>query len=141
MRYYLDRYQVQHPLHHSHEVDCFDVCEAVKRGHVGCLQYLTIQSDTVLAANSEQQTLFHLIEHKTDSVCHELTGTLLAALSAADAATAVNATDAAGNTALHFTVRYGKADHVTEYSYHDDYTVCNKCICALLAAGADSTLR
>jgi Ankyrin repeats (3 copies) len=124
------------------------VSEAVKKGHVGCLQYLTTQSDAVLAVNNEQQTPFHLIKHKSDSVCYELTSTLLAALSTADAATAVNTADATGNTALHSTVGYADDDDVTEYSYEDyhecndaDYTVCDKCIRALLAAGADPDVK
>jgi ankyrin repeat protein len=144
---YLEK-QVQHPLQHIDEVDCADVSEAVKKGHVGCLQYLTQQSDTVLAVNSEQQTPFHMIEHRAESVCHERTGTLLAALSFADAAAAVNTADATGNTALHFTVGYQTDNDVTEYSYEDhheynddDFTVCDKCICALLAAGADPTVQ
>jgi ankyrin repeat protein len=102
----------------------------------------------VIAANSEQVTPFHFIEHRKASVCHELTSTLLAALSTTDAAVAVNKPNAVGSTALHFTILYEEDDDVTEYSYENyhecnecDYLVCHKCIHALLAAGADPTVK
>jgi hypothetical protein len=75
-------------------------------------------------------------------LCHELTTTLLAALTSEVAATLVNATDARGNTALHSTASYELDEHgVVMDDDVDKLTVCHTCIRALLAVGADPTIR
>jgi ankyrin repeat protein len=123
------------------EVDCVDIHEAVSKSHIGCAQFFTSRHDAV-TANFKQTTPFHLIDHRTAPVCHELTSTLLAALSTEAATTLVNTADARGNTALHSTASYElRYDGPVKYRDVDQLTVCHTCMRALLAAGADPTVN
>jgi ankyrin repeat protein len=132
--------QVSQPINDI-DVDCGDIHEAVSKGHVGCLQYFTSRHDAI-TANFKQQTPFHLIDHRTAPLCHELTTTLLKALSAEAATTLVNTADARGNTALHSTARYELDAGGEVIDFDDDsLTVCHTCMRALLAVGADPTIK
>eukprot|EP00953_Heterococcus_sp_UTEX-ZZ885_P000366 730-Heterococcus_DN1.PRE.2 len=133
--------QVLRPLLQA-ELDCADIHDAVSTGHVCCLQFFTSRYDAILA-DFKQQTPFHLIDHRTAPVCHELTSTLLAALSSEAATTLVNTADARGNTAPHGTAGCKLADDGTVINdcYDDNLIVCHTCIRALLAVGADPTIK
>jgi Ankyrin repeats (3 copies)/Ankyrin repeat len=125
-------------------LDCIDVHEAVTKKHIGCLQYFTSRHDAI-TANDRGTTPFHLIDHSLAPLCCEMTTLLLAAMSAATAAAAaaaavLNTADTKGNTALHATT--GIDPTVAEDCCEmEDYYACYACIRALLAAGADPTLK
>jgi ankyrin repeat protein len=72
-------------------------------------------------------------------VCHELTAAVLAALTSEAATTLVNTADARGNTALHGTASFELDADGEVIDYH--FIVCHACMRALLAAGADPTIR
>jgi ankyrin repeat protein len=110
--------------------------------HIGCLQFFTSRHGAI-TANLKKQTPFHLIDHRAAPLCHELTTTLLAALSSEAATTAVNTADAKGNIALHGTARYNldKDGNVIDCDDDDDLAVCHTCIRALLAVGADPNTK
>jgi ankyrin repeat protein len=132
--------QVSEPIT-DENVDCADIHDAEQMYHVGCLQYFVSRHDAIVA-NHQQQTPFHLIDHTTAPLCHELTATVLAALSTEAAATLVNTADVRGNTALHGTASYELDEDGEVEEYHEDFlTVCHTCMRALLAAGADPTIR
>jgi ankyrin repeat protein len=132
--------QVSQPINDI-DVDCGDIHEAVSKGHVGCLQYFTSRHDAI-TANFKQQTPFHLIDHRTAPLCHELTTTLLKALSAEAATTLVNTADARSNTALHSTARYELDADGEIIDFDDDsLTVCHTCMRALLAVRANPTIK
>jgi ankyrin repeat protein len=124
------------------ELDCADIHEAVSKGHVCCLQFFTSRHDAI-SADFKQQTPFRLIDHRTAPLCHELTSTLLAALSSEAATTLVNTADARGNTGLHGTAGCKLADDGTVINdcYDGNLIVCHTCIRALLAVGADPTIK
>jgi ankyrin repeat protein len=132
--------QVSEPINDTN-VDCVDIHEAVRQGHVGCLQFFTSRHDAI-TADLKMQTPFHLIDHKTAPLCHDLTSTLLVAVSPEAATISVNTADTRGNTALHGTASYELDDdgEVTDCD-EENLTVCHPCIRALLAAGADPTVK
>jgi ankyrin repeat protein len=114
----------------------------VSKVHIGCLQFCTSRHDAV-TPNFKQRTPFHLIDHTTAPLCYELTITLLAALSTEAATTLVNTADVRGNTALHGTASYKLDEHGDELDdcEIEDLVVCHTCMRALLAAGADPTVK
>jgi Ankyrin repeats (3 copies)/Ankyrin repeat len=123
-------------------LDCIDVHEAVTKKHIGCLQYFISRHD-VIAANDRGTTPFHLIDHSLAPLCCEMTTLLLAAMSATTAAAAaavLNTADTKGNTALHATTGVDPTAAETCCKI-EDYYACYTCIRALLAAGADPTLK
>jgi ankyrin repeat protein len=68
---------------------------------------------------------------------------LLAAMTPEATATVVNTADAKGNIALHGTARYSldKDGNVIDCDDDDDLTVCHTCIRALLAVGANPSIK
>jgi Ankyrin repeat len=120
-------------------LDCIDVHEAVTKKNIGCLQYFISRHDAI-AANDRGTSPFHLIDHSLAPLCCEMTTLLLAAMSSTTAAAVLNTADTKGNTALHATT--GVDPTVAENCCEtEDYYACYTCIRALLAAGADPTLK
>eukprot|EP00953_Heterococcus_sp_UTEX-ZZ885_P000367 730-Heterococcus_DN1.PRE.3 len=104
-------------------------------------QFFTSRHDAV-TANLKQQTPFHLIDHRTAPLCHELTATLLTALTAEAATTLVNTVDSRGNTALHgiASCELDADGEITDFD-DDSLAVCHTCVRALLAVGADPATK
>jgi hypothetical protein len=117
------------------EVDCSSVHEAVRKDHFGCLNLLLAKEPAAaLQLDEHGETPLHCVEH-TLPRCHAVTAALLSAQPAAAVAAVINAVDRQQQTALQRVVHLTKA----EWSGFDQH-VCQQCLQALCAAGADARI-
>jgi ankyrin repeat protein len=117
------------------DLDCANVHTAVSKAHTGCLKLLLARSPSAAAvANSSNQYPLHLVDHSKQH-CDQLTAALLSACPSDELHSILNTADASGQTALQRTVRLQHADEPEGICH-----VCHKCMRALLAAGADTTV-
>jgi hypothetical protein len=121
-------YQVPVPLR-LEELDCSSVHETVRRDHFGCLKLLLAKGPAAaLQLDEHGETPLHCVEH-TLPRCHAVTAALLSAQPAAAVAAVIDAVDQQQRTALH---------KVVYQTSKQQQRVCEQCLHALCAAGADA---
>jgi hypothetical protein len=123
-------YQVTVPLR-LEELDCSSVHEAVRKDHFGCLKLLLAKEPAAaLQLDEHGETPLQCVEH-TLPRCHAVTAALLSAQPAAAVAEAIDAVDQQQRTALH---------KVVYQAPKQQQVVCEQCLHALCAAGADARI-
>jgi hypothetical protein len=117
------------------EVDCSSVHEAVRKDHHGCLKLLLANEPaSALQLDEHGETPLQCVEH-TLPRCQALTTALLSAQPPAAVAAVINAVDRQQRTALQRVVRMTR----NEDSWPEQ-RVCQRCLRALCAAGADARI-
>jgi ankyrin repeat protein len=116
------------------EVDCNSVHEAVRKDHSACLKLLLAKEPAAaLQLDEHGETPLHCIDHSTAPHCHAVTAALLSAQPATAVAAVINAADRQQHTALHRVVYQSSGKQSQQ-------EVCQQCLKALCAAGADARI-